>query len=282
MASPHSVLTPVAEEFGQSHSLNDISYQAKGAFKETFKAITADKQAVALKILDPSKCNLARSQREIEALKKCDSPFIAKLYDHGEFKARDGNSYYYSVEEYLDGGTLAQQMAPTIAPSIVRSYALQLSQALDHLKQLNLVHRDIKPDNIMFRKDHNAPVLVDFGLVRDLSASSLTQTWLPAGPGTPFFAAPEQLNNDKHLIGWRTDQFSLGVVLGICLVARHPYAEAGMTMPQTVAAVARRVASSVDFRDEVSTLGFASITKMVAPWPIQRFATPAHLIQSLV
>ncbi len=281
MVLPHSHLTAVAEEFGQSHSLTDISYQAKGAFKETFKATTADHQSVAVKILEPSKCDLARSQREIEALKKCDSPFVAKLYDHGKFHAKDGNDYYYSVEEYLDGGTLTQQLVTTLPPATVKGYALQLSEALNHLKRLNLVHRDIKPDNIMFRKDHDAPVLVDFGLVRDLSASSLTQTWLPAGPGTPFYAAPEQLNNDKHLIGWRTDQFSLGVVLGICLIGRHPYAEIGMTIPQTVAAVARRAACSKDFRANVSTLGFATITKMVAPWPIQRYATPEQLIQSL-
>jgi hypothetical protein len=57
------------------------------------------------------------------------------------------------------------------------------------------------------------PALVDFGLVRDLSETSLTASWLPRGPGTPLFASPEQLNNEKALIDWRSDQFSIGVIL---------------------------------------------------------------------
>lgn len=239
MASQSS-LNSVAQELGQTLRLRDITFRAKGAYKETFKALTADSASVALKILEPSKCNIARSEREIEALQKCDSPFVAKLYDYGRFTTSGGNAYYYSVEEYLHGGTLAERLTPMLPTDVIQSYAVQLTEALKHLKSQSLVHRDIKPDNIMFRREHDAPVLVDFGLVRDLSASSLTQTWLPQGPGTPFYAAPEQLNNEKSLIGWRTDQFSLGVVLGICLTGQHPFAEPAMTMPETVAAVARR------------------------------------------
>jgi len=89
--------------------------------------------------------------------------------------------------------------------------------------ELDLVHRDIKPANIMFKEGLETPVLVDFGIVRDLAATSLTQTWSPIGPGTPFFASPEQLNNEKHLIDWRSDQFSLGVTLYFARTARHPY-----------------------------------------------------------
>lgn len=280
MTSPLSVLTAVAQEFGRSQGFTAVNFQGKGAFKETFSALTSEKTAVALKILEPAKCDVARSQREIEALQKCNSPLIARLYDYGTFHSTDGTDYYYSVEEYLDGGTLTQRLKPTLAPDVVRDYGRRLTEALSHLKDQNLVHRDIKPDNIMFRAGSDIPVLVDFGLVRDLSASSLTQTWLPQGPGTPYYAAPEQLNNEKHLIGWRTDQFSLGVVLGISLTGQHPFTRPGMTLPQTVAAVAAREACSDEFRVAASAAKLELITKMISPWPVQRYAKPEQLLNS--
>ncbi len=280
MTSPPSSLTSVAQEFGRSQGFTNITFQGKGAFKETFRALTSAKTPVALKILQPAKCDLARSQREIEALQKCNSPLIARLFDSGTFRAADGNDYYYSVEEYLDGGTLSQRLNPTLSPDVVREYGRRLTEALSHLKDQNLVHRDIKPDNIMFRAGSDIPVLVDFGLVRDLSASSLTQTWLPQGPGTPYYAAPEQLNNEKHLIGWRTDQFSVGVVLGISLTAQHPFTRPGMTMPQTVAAVAAREACSDEFRSAASAAKLELIIKMMSTWPVQRYAKPKQLLNS--
>jgi serine/threonine protein kinase len=141
-----------------------------------------------------------------------------------------------------------------------------------------LVHRDIKPDNIMFRDNSDLPVLVDFGIVRDLSESSITQTWMPMGPGTPYYAAPEQLNNEKHMIKWRTDQFSLGIVLGICLTGNHPFGETGKSPNDAIIAVASRNKCSEEFKTKVIELGFEGIFKMIEPWPIGRYTTPAELL----
>jgi len=270
----------IAQELGQQKLLNEISFKASGAFKETFRATTVDDNYIALKILNPSKCDLARNNREVEAMTKCDSDYIGKLYDFGDFTASDGNKYLYMLEEFFDGGTLSEKLTNPFTPEIVREYAIYLANALAHLKELNLVHRDIKPDNIMFRENHDIPILVDFGLVRDLSSSSLTQTWLPQGPGTPYFAAPEQLNNEKYQIGWRTDQFSLGIVLGFCLTLKHPFAQEGMTMPETVSAVAQRQKCTQDFREKVIDLGFENIIKMLEPWAVHRFSTPTDLLKS--
>jgi serine/threonine protein kinase len=237
---------------------------------------------IALKLLDPTKCNLARSEREINALIKCDSQYIAKLYEYGDFTANGGGKYYFTLEEFLAGGTLAQQIAGG-TPNVPRimSYAISLVRALEHLKAAGLVHRDIKPDNIMFRSDRKSPVLVDFGLVRDLSESSLTQTWLPQGPGTPLYASPEQLNNEKYLIGWRSDQFSLGVVLSTCLTGKHPFRFSGGTVPAAIEAVARRMPLLEAFKDEMKALRVSWIIRMVDPWPVRRYLISSGLLKAI-
>jgi serine/threonine protein kinase len=271
----------VAAELGSRLGLLNVTFQAKGAFKETFRAENAEGDVIALKLLDASKCDITRTSREIEAVLKCDSPYIAKLYDSGRFESQSGNRYFYYLEEYLDGGTLTQRLNSISPVTAVRHYGVCLVHALEHLKRLRLVHRDIKPDNIMFRLGDDNPVLVDFGLVRDLSASSLTQTWLPQGPGTPYYAAPEQLHNDKPLIGWRTDQFSLGIVLAICLTGTHPFERPGMSMAETVVAIGSRQLYSKEFSDAVEGLGLAGLKRMLAPWPIERYSSPAEILAML-
>src|SRR5687768_8771525 len=104
----------IAEEFSKSSNYKSLSFAGQGAFKETYRVITAQGSPVALKLLNPAKGNLARSEREIEAMKRCDSPYIAKLYDSGKYIASDGIEYIYSIEEYLDGGTLTDKLTGTM------------------------------------------------------------------------------------------------------------------------------------------------------------------------
>lgn len=268
----------IAQEFCKQHNFRDLSFSGQGAYKETYKVTTDNDSLAALKLLNPAKCNLARSEREIDAMKRCDSPYIAKLYDSGKYRASDGTEYIFSVEEYLDGGTLTDRLTGNLQPDTVRHYGMCLAQALQHTAALNLVHRDIKPDNTMFRSTADDPVLVDFGIVRNLSASSLTQTFLQHGPGTPYYAAPEQLNNQKNLIDWRTDQFSLGVTLGICLTGRHPFEQ--NSPADTVTVVSQRRPCESAFKDEAVKAGLSNLVKMVEPWPVRRFLTPDDLIKS--
>jgi serine/threonine protein kinase len=279
---PAPALERIALEYAEKVGLTDIEYKGKGNFKETYRATTCEGEFIALKILDPQKCSLERSQREIQTMMKCDTPLIAKLYDHGSFSAKNGQAYYFCIEEYMDGGSLAEQLSSGILkPNIVHQYAVSLIEALDYLKNISLVHRDIKPENIMFRSSSNVPVLVDLGIARDLSESSLTPSWLPHGPGTPFYSAPEQLNNEKHLINWRTDQFSLGIVIGICLTGIHPFSEKGMTKGDTVAAVADRKLCTSDFAKRASDLSFGFVVKMLDPWPHRRHQSPAELLEDI-
>lgn len=163
--TPH--LQTSASLIASKLSLSIVGFVEKGAFKETYEVIDKKRISFALKVLDPTKCNLARSEREIEAMERCNSPLIAKLYNHGNFSEPNGNKYYFILEEYLDGGTLKEKIKTnSLTPALTKKYSISLAKAIGYLKELKLVHRDIKPENIMFRKNSDDPILVDFGIVK--------------------------------------------------------------------------------------------------------------------
>ncbi len=217
----------VAEAIANRQGYSFVRYVACGAFKETYEIQAKNGKKIALKVMNPAKCDLCRNEREIDSMKRCDHSGIARLFESGEeAQGNAGQSFFFSTEEFFDGGSLGDRLtAGLLSIDNAIKYGSQLAKALEHLAHLDLVHRDIKPDNIMFRQSAHDPILVDFGLVRDLSKTSLTHSWLPNGPCTPLYAAPEQLNNDKAMIDWRTDQFALAVVLAYCMSGKHPYLE---------------------------------------------------------
>jgi serine/threonine protein kinase len=272
-------LQEVAQAICRARKLTLGSEVGAGAFKHTFKVRAAKGRARALKLYRKAGAD-ARTQREVDAITRCSHPGIARFELVDTWK--DGaDEYVYSLEEFLAGGTLTKRLTGGPLPAAdVGGLATHLVDAVGHIAFLGLVHRDLKPDNIMFRTASGPPVIVDFGLVRDLSQSSLTKTWLPHGPGTPYYAAGEQLNNEKPMIDWRTDQFALGVVLTMCGLGRHPYELPGLNALQIVDRVARREAPAPDFSAWASGNGLAPLIRMVAPWPIARFRTPSLLATS--
>lgn len=259
-----------------------ICYIAKGAFKETYKISIAD-QYFALKIFDHQKSHPERNEREIHALKACKSTLIANFIDSG-IEVYNGNKFTFSVEEYLDGGTLTQRLKKSgvFDENTIITLTLHFVDALEHLRALRLVHRDIKADNIMFRGDTDIPVLVDFGLVRNLSEASLTATWLAQGPGTPLFSPPEQLNNEKLMIDWRSDQFSIGLLLGYCYTGTHPYYTNARTMGDIIVAMSNKESCSQEFLEKIIGTKLAYIAKMIEPWPIKRFQTPGQIKEMVI
>jgi len=198
-------LAEVAKSICDSEELILRRCVGGGAFKRAFRVEWAPGESYALKVIN-GPASAPRTLREIDALKKCNHPNIARLVAADSHYFHEVQ-YDFTLEEFLSGGTLTTRLLRH--GNLDNEETLKLGQALidalGHVASLDLVHRDIKPDNIMFRDDSRTSVLVDFGLVRDLSASSLTHTWVNRGPGTPYFAAPEQLNNQKRLIDWRTD-----------------------------------------------------------------------------
>lgn len=272
----------IASEICEELSFTKPQYIGEGAFKEAYLTETPNKCNVALKIFNPDKCNLVRAEREITAMLQCNSPFIGKLHNWGKHKYQNNKEILYIIEEYFSGGTLAvKQVGLKGNTKEISNYAIALIEAVIHLRERALVHRDIKPDNIMFQANSNTPVLVDFGIVRDLTGVSLTKTFLPQGPGTPYYASPEQLNNEKHLIDWRSDQFSIGIVLGICLTGNHPYYMPDFNDYDVVNHVMNRNNCSPMFCAFVGEHHCDFLVKMISPWSINRYTHPYKLIDDI-
>ncbi len=275
---PRVDLKTVAKAICDMYGYHLVEQVGAGAFKETFHTRVLNGDSRALKVFQQVN-SPERTEREIDAMVRCDHPNIGKLFSVDGYQM-GGEDYLFSLEEYLPGWNLTQRVAGgSLSPKEAQVLGEALISAVGHIASHGLVHRDLKPDNIMFRADGVTPMIVDFGLVRDLSSTSLTRTWVAMGPGTPYYAAPEQLTNNKELIDWRTDQFALGVLLAECIVGYHPYSEAGDDSAQVVERVAQRDGPTERFKAAVTSCGLPTLVRMTAPWPVERIRTPVDLAQ---
>jgi len=166
-----------------------------------------DNQQLVLKVLGPglrsSGTFLQRFEREYSLIASLENEYVARIYDHG-FSGK----HPYIAMEYLSGGTLAVRIQEGMSSLAALRLTSQIAKALDAIHAREIVHRDLKPQNIMFR-DSGRPVIVDFGLAKDLdSASNLTvQGEVMA---TPRYMSPEQCQG-KHADA-RSDLYSLGAI----------------------------------------------------------------------
>jgi len=267
----------LAQAIADKETLNYVGFLGGGAFKRTY-LVEKDGVKLALKVFFGS-VSSERDAREIDVLRRLSYCSISKFHSSQSTQIEDKN-YLWVLEEYLDGGTLGQKLNGVQLPIIdAKEMWKILIDSVAYVKNQNLVHRDIKPENIMFRSaEPEKPVLVDFGLVRDLSQPSLTTSWAMQGPGTPFFAPPEQLNNEKLLIDWRSDQFSLGVVFALAVFGVHPYA-VNDNPHATVDRVSKRIGPTSAFNKLAIDNGCEALLKMIEPWPNGRFRKPTELLR---
>ena len=179
---------------------------------------------VAVKVLDQRLAERPgfreRFQREARVAAALDHPNIVPLYDFGE-----SNSLLYLVMPFISGGSLQDLLrhAPLPVADVV-TYGSQMSDALDYAHQRNVVHRDVKPANMLLHGDGRL-MLSDFGLAKILSSTS--RPVVPRGhpdAGTPEYMAPEQIEGRTDE---RSDIYALGVVLYLLLTGQLPFT--GMT-----------------------------------------------------
>jgi len=192
----------------------------KGGMATVYKGIYNKlERIVAIKVLSPHflhEENFAkRFLKEAKISAGLNHPNIITIFDVDNYK-----NYHYIVSEYFSGGTLKDMiLSDKITPELALSIVKSIASALDYAHKKGFIHRDIKPDNIMFRED-GTPVLVDFGIARALgSTTKLTKTGMSIG--TPHYMSPEQARG-KVLDG-RSDIYSLGVVFYEMLTGKVPY-----------------------------------------------------------
>jgi serine/threonine protein kinase len=155
-----------------------------------------------------------RFKREARLAAKLDHPNVVQVYDVGEEGDRP-----FIVMEWIDGGTLADRLdRPRGLPAPERLPVLQqLCEGLGHAHERGLVHRDIKPQNLLIRKADGCLKIADFGIARAVEETRLTQTGRVVG--TDRYMAPEQLSDGK--ITPATDVYACGVVADETLPTRR-------------------------------------------------------------
>ena len=196
---------------------------AEGASASVWKARRRG-EAVVVKLLHPAIANVpdwaTRVAREAKALAAISSPHVVQILTSGT--ADDGTPYV--VLEYLDGPTLRETLdregamrSQPAAWVILRALGLALADA----HEAGVVHRDVKPDNVVLSA--GVPKLVDFGLARPLDDDAMLQRLTATGApmGTPAYMAPEQWWNDG--VGPAADQYGLGVLAFELLAGRLPF-----------------------------------------------------------
>ena len=158
---------------------------------------------------------IRRFHREAQSATSLAHPNIVNIYDVGE-----ENDLYYIVMEYVEGQTLKQyiQQSSSLRVENVIEIMRQLTSAISHAHQNHIVHRDIKPQNILIDLDGNVKI-TDFGIAMALSATSITQT--NSVLGSVHYLSPEQARGG--MANGKSDIYSLGIVMFELLTGRLPF-----------------------------------------------------------
>jgi serine/threonine protein kinase len=242
----------------------------RGGFGRVYLAydLRLDRE-VAIKVLqqaeDLTEMDYQRFRREINIAASLSHPGVVTVYDGGD---HEGLSYL--VMRYVEGRDLRHELRDGPLPTTrLLSVIDQIASALDYAHGRGLVHRDVKPANILCEASSDRVYLADFGISRRVDQSTgeqLTQSDL--GPATFYYAAPEQLQAG-HRIDARTDVYAFGCVLYECLTGHRPFdGDIGAVLGAHLHAAPPRV---TDVRPDLSPRWDDIVARAMAKSPEQRF-----------
>ena len=238
---------------------------------------TIDDRMVAIKILKDEFAGnsdfLRRFRNESKAIAVLSHPNIVKVYD-----VSFGDRIQYIVMEYVDGITLKQyldQQKETVPWKEALHFTVQILRALQHAHEKGIVHRDIKPQNIMLLQDGTIKVM-DFGIAR--FARSETRTMTDKAIGSVHYIAPEQARGD--VTDERADIYSVGVMLYEMLTGRLPF-EADNAVSVAIMQLQANPTLPRDINPDIPE-GLQEITmKAMQKAPSQRYQSAAEMLQDI-
>jgi eukaryotic-like serine/threonine-protein kinase len=251
---------------------------------------------VAIKVLNPDLAravDAARFLREINIAAQLQSPHVLPMLDSGEAEDPHDNAsrgLLYYVMPYVDGDSLRGRLARegALPPSEAMRLLRDVVEGVAHAHRHGVVHRDIKPDNVMLAERH--ALLMDFGVAKALSAAGgeragsvsdpgpTTLTSLGISLGTPAYMAPEQAAADPD-IDHRADIYSIGVLAYEMLSGRPPFTGA----PQAVllAQITTPPAPLLDVKPDVPPAIVQIVMRCLEKEPARRFQTADELLLAI-
>jgi serine/threonine protein kinase len=232
---------------------------------------------VALKIMAP---HLARNEKFVERFMR-EARAVARL-NHiniiSGFDVGESNGINYFAMEYVDGPTLISllERGGALDEKRALNVALQIARALEHAHKNGMVHRDIKPDNIMIARDGTAK-LCDLGLARE-AGKTADASERGQSLGTPNYISPEQAKGQTD-IDIRSDLYSLGATFYHMLTGQPPYqGSAAVVMTKHISTP---IPDPRSLNPQVSKVSAFLIQQMTAKDRGARYQTPTHLVEDL-
>jgi len=228
------------------NKISEIEYLNKGGQKTVYKC-KIDDIYYALKIIEietvetTSEENLttqdfvseifSRAKREIDIMRMCESEYLVQLGPIGlTYTNYLGAKLIFYTEDLITGESLDNILrSRKLSEQEGLDLSLNITSAINSLWEIGMVHRDIKPQNIMMNTDGKF-ILLDAGIAFDTKGEILTRTFHLVG--TPIYMSPEQVESRRTDLDFRSDLYLLGLVLYQGLTGKHPYYEVGMNSVQ--------------------------------------------------
>ncbi len=226
---------PAGTTFGRYRLLEELGRGGMGvvwrAWDTKLQRVVALKQVLGR--AEEDRAAIERFLREARLAAKLSHPAIVQVHDVGEEEGR-----HYFTCDYVAGRPLSAALEAPIAPAKAAAWVRQIAEALAYAHDQGVIHRDVKPANVLLDAD-GRPHVMDFGLAREVNADTSSGLTMSGDLlGTPTYMSPEQASGRQERIGPATDQFSLGVVLYQLLTNGLPFQ--GETLRDVLNAVAER------------------------------------------
>ncbi|MBC8060287.1 MAG: Stk1 family PASTA domain-containing Ser/Thr kinase [Clostridiaceae bacterium] len=232
---------------------------------------------VAIKILKAELSDdegfVARFKKEADSAARLSHPNIVNVHDVGA-----ENNINFIIMEYINGKTLKQVITENGRLSYDKSLeiAIQIAKALECAHKNYIIHRDIKPDNILITED-NLVKVTDFGIAKMVDSQSITNDSMVIG--SVHYFSPEQAKGS--LIDLRTDIYSLGIVMYEMIIGRVPY-ESKNSVSVAMMHIKESVIPPIEFIKDIPVNINQAILKALEKEPINRYQTAKEMVEHLI